>query len=426
MKFNTVAEAETALEKYYGITEKVIGKDITVGRTEKLMKHLGNPERKLRAVHVAGTSGKTSTAYYIATLLQSSGLRVGLTVSPHIDSITERVQLNGKPISDKKFCSYLAEFLEIIDDIEDAPTWSECIIGFAFWAFAKEKLDYIVVETMLGGLHDATNILTRADKLCVITDIGFDHTSILGNRIEQIAYQKAGIIHDNNDVLLFEQGTEIMQVVRYWASQQEETEVYTFEQSMLDKVYKGRFVPRLPDYQKRNWLLAFAAYLFLARRDKFEACSLEDMRKTQKLQVPARMDIRKVHTSFVIMDGAHNEQKMRAFVQSFQSLYPDNKVPVLLAAKQGKEIEAIAPLVAEIASEVVVTTFSKIQDLPITSMKVNKVADALKRAGIARVESIADQEKAYKHFMAKPSELKIITGSFFLIAQVRGNHSELR
>ena len=414
-----MAEAEAALAVYYGITEKVMGKDITVERMQRLMAHLGNPERQLKVVHVAGTSGKTSTTYYIAALLRAAGLRVGHTVSPHVDSITERVQLDGKPISERAFCEYLGEFLPLLEGAPDKPTWFECLIAFAIWVFVQEKVDYAVLETGLGGLGDATNVTERADKLCVITDIGFDHMQILGHTLGAIAHQKAGIIHDGNTALMYEQAAEVMQVVRYWVSQHDDAELLTFNQARLQQAYKGTFEADVPAYQRRNWLLAFAAYMYLAKRDELRIVSAETLRQTQKLQVPGRMDVRKVGEKSIIMDGAHNGQKMTAFVESFVRLYPNRKVPILLALKQGKEVNDIAPLLRTIASKVIVTTFSKMQDLPILSIEPETVAKALRRHGIPHVVTEPNQHAAYVRFLEDTADLGIITGSFFLLAELR-------
>lgn len=425
MKLKNLAQAEKALQVYFGITKKVMGQDITVKRMQRLMTHLGNPERKLKVIHVAGTSGKTSTTCYIAELLCTGGAKVGHTVSPHVDRLTERVQLNGVPISEKQFCEYLGRFLELIQDVPETPSWYECLIAFAIWVFAQEKVDYAVLETGLGGLGDATNVAERIDKVCVITDIGYDHMHILGDKITSIAYQKAGIIHDCNTALMYVQDAEVMQVVRYWVSQQEDADLLTFEQARLEQVYKGKFEPRLPDYQRRNWLLAFATYLFVAKRDELHVISESDMQRTQKLQVPGRMDARVLGAKTVIMDGAHNEQKMAAFVSSFQRLYPGQKVPILFALKKGKEIEDIAPLLANIASEVIVTTFSKVQDLPVLSIEPEHVVKVLQAHGVQNAQVESNQQKAYQKFIELEGGLSVITGSFFLISQLREHNVEL-
>jgi len=307
MKLHTMRDAETALKPYLEVATIGMLEGLTVKRTEKLMAHLGNPEANLKVVHIAGTSGKTSTTYYIAALLAAAGQKVGHTVSPHVDSLTERVQINGQPISEPQFCAYMGDFLDLIQDIEDMPSWYELMIGFALWVFAQEKVDYAVLETGLGGLHDSTNVATRPDKVCVITDIALDHQQILGDTVAQIAAQKAGIIHPYNAVLMYMQSVAIMQVVRFKTSQTIEAELYVQDQTTLARIYGGNFPIELAQYQQRNWLLAYATYRFIVNRDGIPLIDDELLTQTQVIVIPARMEVRQVGNAKVIMDGAHNE-----------------------------------------------------------------------------------------------------------------------
>lgn len=423
MKLHTMADVDAALYPYFAVAAETTGKDITATRTKQLLKSIENPQEKLRVIHLAGTSGKTSTAYYIATLLQKSGCRVGLTVSPHIDSLTERVQINGMPLSDEAFCAYLSEFLDIIKDTAPKPSWFELIIAFSYWVFAKEQVDYAVVETGLGGLHDATNVVNRRDKLCILTDIGFDHMHILGNTLGAIAHQKAGIIHEGNIVLMYDQSPEVMQVVRYYVSQQEEAELLTFQQERLTTAFNGELVPHMPMFQKRNWLLAFAAFKYLAQRDGFADLSPQQYVESMTVQVPARMQTKVISGKKIILDGAHNAQKMQALVESYRAEYGNATATILMALKEGKEANDIAPLLATIAGTVIITRFEHTQDMPIQSQDPEVVAQIFAQYGMqASVEQ--DSETAYKKARTE-SDILIITGSFYFIAQLRALHKEL-
>ncbi len=425
MKIASLADVEIALAPFNEVTGRTTGQHITLGRSERLMTHICNPEKLLRVVHIAGTSGKTSTTYYISALLGATGCKVGSTISPYVDSMNERVQINGQPLSEKQFCAYLGEFLDLLQGVPDTPSRFEVLIAFAYWVFAREKVDYAVVETGMGGLDDSTNVAARSDKLCVMTEIGFDHMEALGDTLGKIAYQKAGIIHEGNTVLMYDQNQEIMQVVRYWVSQQEDAELLTFEQDRLEKAYGGIFVAGLPEYQKRNWLLGFAAYKWLAKRDELRQLSATELQKTQELQVPARMDVRNIDSKTIVMDGAHNGQKMAAFWQSFAAKYPGVRPMVVFALKKGKEVADIAPLLKQYASEVIVTTFSKTQDLPITSMEPSEITSVLQANGV-KCRVMSDTQKAYKAFLDKTETVGVITGSFFLISQLREKNQELK
>lgn len=420
MILRDMSEVERALGPFYKVAAQTTGKGITVRRMKKLMEHINNPETSLRVVHIAGTSGKTSTTYYISELLHAANKKVGSTVSPHIDSLTERVQINGEPISEAKFCEYMGEFLELVEGAPEKPSWFELLVAFAFWVFAKEKVDYTVIETGLGGLHDATNIATAANKLCVITDIGIDHQRLLGDDLVSIASQKAGIIHEGNVVLMYEQGSEVMNAVRYKVAQTKGSELYVQQQERLLEVYGGDFWSDMPVFQRRNWLLSYAAYRFVAKRDGLKTLDKKQLERTQIIKVPARMEKRRVGDITVVMDGAHNGAKMKVFVEGFETDYPGRRVPILLAFKKDKDTELMAPILSRIASEIIVTSFDHSQDWPIESHDPSEVAKLLTENKVENVKVVQNPRAAFADLLACGSDLVVITGSFYLISQLRG------
>lgn len=419
MRIRTMAEANAALQPYVPLVARLTGHQTTLTRILPLMELLGNPQDKLRVVHIAGTSGKTSTAYYLAALLTATGKKVGLTVSPHVDSVTERVQINGEPLSEADFCQELGDFLEIVHRAEQPPSYFELLYAFALWSFERHGVDYAVVETGMGGLYDATNVVTRADKVCVITDIGFDHTHILGNTLPEIIAQKIGIVHEHNQVFMYGQAEEIMSVARRW------TDKYHATLNVVDKSAERQACDdeliAMADYQQRNWLLAHKVYKYLEERDSLPRLTRQALQKTQAVQVPARMDIRVVGDKAIIMDGAHNAQKMATFVESFQHLYPDIKPAILLGLKEDKAYEELVPLLAPLASRIITTTFNTSQDLPAHAINPELLAAAFRAGEAANVESITDQHAAFEALMAAPEKTCIITGSFYLLSQIRHN-----
>lgn len=417
MRFRNISEAEAALARYIPAVKEITGKDITLERMTPLMEALGNPQDKLRIIHVAGTSGKTSTSYYIAGLLMGGGRKVGLTVSPHIDSITERVQTNLVPLGEEIFCDELGEFIDVIEGVEPQPTYFELLIAYAYWYFAKVGVDYAVIETGLGGLYDATNIARRAEKVCVITDIGHDHTQLLGDTLEKIAAQKAGIIHKSDQVFMYRQAQEITKVF------EERTQSVGASLTLLEQVglvarYESPKLEKLVSYQQRNWLLARQVCEFVARRDGFRIRT-EDEESSLKIHVPGRMDVRKLDDETVVLDGAHNEQKMTAFVEGFKQKFPGEKVAVLLSLKRGKEYRSVLPLLLPICERLIITTFDAVQDLPIPSMDAVTLAEAATEAGLGDVKTITDSREAYEELLRSPQKILVVTGSFFLVALAR-------
>ena len=419
MKIRNLREAEAALAKYVPLSPHLRRKDTTMERIVPLMELLGNPQDRLRIIHIAGTSGKTSTSYYMAALLSATGQKVGLATSPHIDSITERIQLNGRPVSEVLFCSELDAFLELVDGARPQPSYFELLYAFTLWVLDRQQVFYAVVETGVGGLHDATNIATRADKVCVITDIGFDHTALLGKTLPAITSQKVGIVHEGNNLFMYRQAGEIMAVVEQW-TERHQAPLHVTTEAAERRSYGGD-LDAMTEYQQRNWLLARYVYNYLKKRDSLQSLTRQALQTTQGITIPARMDIKRIGGKTLVMDGAHNGQKMTAFVNSFRRLYPGVKPAILVGVKEDKDYDELVPLLTPLASRIITTTFRTTQDLPVISMAAEPLARAFRTGGAVAVEAIPDQRAALRALLDGPEEFCVITGSFYLLAQIRNN-----
>ena len=402
----SVAEAEKYLSGFMGRNAQITGKDITVERMWNLLALVDNPETKLKVVHIAGTSGKTSTAYYIASLLQQSGKKVGLTISPHIRNITERLQIDGNPLSDKEFCELLNTFAETVGNDIDA-TYFEILIVFVLWAFAELGVDYAVLETGLGGLHDATNVCHGANKVCVITDIGYDHQNVLGNTLHEIAGQKIGIVHPGNEVFSYVQSNEIQNVFT------EYTEKIGAHLNIVEP--RNLDIP-LPKYQIRNWNLAYYTYKYIASRDGLPQITKEAITKTY-INVPGRMHELDYRGIKFLLDGAHNVQKMTAFVDSFQTKYPGQKVTAILSIKEDKDYEQVVKVLSVILKKALCVNFELHQDMPIKSVKPQKVHDTCISLGI-NSEVLDTIESAVQQIVDNKESLAAVTGSLYILGSV--------
>ena len=173
-------------------------KDLT--NTVLLVNHLGNPEKKLNCIHVAGTNGKGSSSHLLASVLQEAGFKVGLYTSPHLKDFRERIKINGVAISETFVCEFVARNKSFFEANE--LSFFEMSVGLSFEYFVKEKTDINIIEVGMGGRLDSTNIITPL--VSVITNIGLDHTQFLGDTLEAIAFEKAGIIKPNIPVIIGE------------------------------------------------------------------------------------------------------------------------------------------------------------------------------------------------------------------------------
>ncbi len=379
-------------------------------RMLKLMDELGNPQESFKTIHVAGTSGKTSTCYYIAALLGATGKKIGVTVSPHIDEVNERLQINLTPLSEQEFCQELNEFLKILNRLSVKPTYFELLIAFAYWQFAKQKVDYAVIEVGLGGLLDGTNVINRADKVCVITDIGLDHTSVLGNTVEKIAAQKAGIIQSKNQVIMNAQDPEIMTVIKQRQGE---------KQASLIIVETDEAITQndMPWFQHRNWQLAYAVYKYVSNRDGLEDLDTNQINKAMKTYIPARMEIVNKNGQTIIMDGAHNPQKVGALVRSLQSKFPNQKMQVVMGLLSDKEVKGVLEQLKPVTKSLYATYFDAEQDMPRSAIQPAEIAEAAKALGIEALE-IKEPEKAFKESL-KTNDSVLVVGSFFLLNHIR-------
>lgn len=224
-----------ALPMFQRIGAAAFKKDLS--NTIALCDHLGNPQNQLKSIHIAGTNGKGSSSHAIASILQEAGFKVGLYTSPHLKSFTERIKINGKEIPEDEVVEFVEKNKQFLDGQQ--PSFFEMTVGMAFWHFAKENVDYAVVEVGMGGKFDSTNIIQPI--LCLITNIGYDHMQFLGNTLPEIAGEKAGIIKANIPVVISQKQEETSEVFLKKARDMNAT-LYFAEESYLVEKQKDKSV----------------------------------------------------------------------------------------------------------------------------------------------------------------------------------------
>lgn len=388
----------------------------TLDKMKKLMPLLGLPQERLKVIHVAGTSGKTSTAYYLASILSKTGAKVGLSVSPHIYEVNERVQINNIPLDEKEYCQLFNRFISIDGVIGLKPSYFELLVAFAYWLFNELGCDYVVMEVGLGGLIDGTNVIQNPNKIAVITDIGLDHTRILGHTIQEIARQKAGIIFPSNHVFALEQSELINNVFK---SKVEVVGAQLHTYSETEQTDKTRFIPKLPSYQQRNWLLASKVVNFIAKRDNLTLLDQNELFDSQRTVVPGRMQTFTINDQKLIFDGGHNPQKLKAMVTSVKKLYPEDKVSVLVSfgvAKSESVVENLG-IIKELTDHIIVTEFSIVEDYHHKSMKSKELEAISNDLGFI-VRGIPDPAGAFDMLLQEKADILLVTGSFYLISSI--------
>lgn len=411
IEINNFQQANEALSRFVSLHPVT---RYSLDRMIELMNYLGNPQNKFKVIHVAGTSGKTSTSYYAASLLKESGFKVGLTVSPHVDGVNERAQINLAPLPEKEYCQELNLFLNIVQLSGLYASYFEVLMAFAYWLFAKYKVDYAVIEVGLGGLLDGTNVIERSDKVCIITDIGLDHVEILGNTLDKIAFQKAGIITDGNAVFMYRQQKIITDVIIN-KCHDVNADMHLIESNCQKDDHA------LNLFQQRNFYLAFQAVVYVLRRDYGYAMSKSVENKASAINIPARMEMTIYRNKQLILDGSHNDQKIGALVDAIRQKFPNNSITILVSfgANKQSSVRASLKLLRTISSKIIITRFDQGQDDARASIEPKELAMYAKEAGFTNIIIEPKPAQALKLLVADKLDIGLVTGSFYLLNHLR-------
>lgn len=405
------------------IEREVLGRSDTTKRFShtldhmfELLEHLGNPQQRLRVIHVAGTSGKTSTAYYAAALLKEAGQQVGLTISPHIDSIAERVQIGLVPLSEAEFCERFSEFDRIVQKSGVVPNYFETFAVFALWEFAARRVDYAVVEVGIGGLLDSTNIFDDPSKVCVITDIGFDHTAILGDTLPEITAQKAGIIHLHNAVFCNRQSAEVMDAIHDHA-RRKQADLHVLKTPDLGEAYDF-----LPLFQRRNFGLALQAAKFVVERDELRPLGKGAVLRAAHIQIPGRMQVLRLDGKIVILDIAHNGQKLHTLLEAVREKFPKSSVAALIRLPiRDRSMRRAADGMREVIQGVdhIILTGLATGEAKDKSFQPEVLLEICRMAGFTSVEVVADPRQAFDVLCGRAEPVLLVAGSTYLLNYVR-------
>ncbi len=354
-KFNS-AEFNQLLENLY--TLQRLGIKVGLEHTQRLLEVCGNPQDNFISIHIAGTNGKGSTAAMISSILIEAGYNVGLYTSPHLLKFNERIRVNGIPISDDRIVEFMSKYKSAINEIES--TFFETTTAMAFDYFNKRKVDVAIIETGLGGRLDSTNVLKP--KVTIISSITADHTEILGDDLETIAFEKGGIIKMGVPLILSAQSKEVKDVLLEIADRKNANVTYCNHNdiknvsisetgtrfNLYDIDYETCLIG---EHQARNAVLAIEASK--AFSDIITSAIIIDGLKN--VNWPAR--IQKMHKTLPIFyDVAHNPHGIQVALDSLYAIY--HKKPIgLIVLKVDKELELIVPKLKNRFEKLIVTSY---------------------------------------------------------------------
>ncbi len=401
-------------------------------RIEALCQKLGNPEQKIPAVHVAGTNGKGSAVAMLSSILTAAGYRVGTYTSPHLERYNERYLINGREISDANFAREISLMKAICAELaaegKEIPTLFEMLTGAAFHYFVEQKVDLMILEVGLGGKYDATNIIT-SPLLSLIMSISMDHTDFLGNTIEQIAAEKAGIIKKNCPVVLYSQEDIVYNIVKNVATQlgapffcPYDTEITVTSQTMEGTIfsvknkrmaYNALELPLLGSHQIANCVAVLEACAVLQGNGLFLP---EEAIKTgiKNVHWAGRMEICGKNP-LVILDGAHNADGILQLANSLAIYFKDKKVTLILGVLGDKEYHKMAEEILPFAHSVILTEPHSERKLDVFSL-ARSISDF---TGQVYTEKEIEQayEKAYS--ITEENGIILCCGSLYMIGAMR-------
>ena len=405
-----------------------------------LLERLGRPDRAYATVHIAGTNGKGSTAAFMESILRDAGFRTGLNTSPHLERINERIRIDGEEISDELFASVFTRIHRVIEELlaegklRAHPTYFECVTALAFEVFARERVEFGVIEVGLGGRLDATNVITPA--VSVITRIDFDHENYLGHSLAEIAGEKAGILKYHVPTISAPQLPEVREILRSRAKELncplvETEEAFRIEQesvkggcvrAIVTETSSGTqfsLAPRLPGrFQLQNALNAVAAARLLQARD-FRITNENIEQGIAATVWPGRLEQLQSQPD-VYLDGAHNPGAANELAHFLQENFPERNVILIYGAMRDKAVDEITGSLFPCVAEVIFTQPN--------SPRAVGAAQLAEMAGhhAAHFTVVREAEAALELALAKarPKDAIFITGSLYLVGQLRHTWKE--
>ena len=403
----------------------VFGVRLGLSRIKRLLSLLGNPQDKYRTVHVTGTNGKGSVSAMLAGILQKATIHTGLYISPHLVSYTERMQVDGQPISEEDFAEAISAVRVFIEQMlaegEECPTQFEALTAAAFYYFAAHKVEYAVIEVGLGGLLDSTNVITP--EVSVITNVAFEHAKLCGGTLAGIAHHKAGIIKDGVPVVTAAEGMPL--AILREAAEQHAADIFVEGEDF--SVRGGAFSPRGQSFSFSSPLLGvdgapYELHLLGAHQVKNAGVAIMtayllhniEPRITEPvvLEVPSEGG---AGVQTVLIDGAHNPAGMEVLRQSLDAYFPGQPRVLLLGILHDKDIDKMLRALVRPEDLIVMT--------PPQSDRAEK-ARVLAEEAAQYARSVAYREDnvealALALSLAQEGRLLVVAGSLYLIGGLR-------
>ncbi|MGE4284132.1 MAG: folylpolyglutamate synthase/dihydrofolate synthase family protein [Clostridia bacterium] len=419
---------EEALEYIHGTLK--FGSKLGLENIRILLELMGNPQKKLKFIHIAGTNGKGSTTAMVTQILIEAGYKVGMYTSPYIEEFTERIQVSGRQI-DKQHLADITEqvkaYIQImVEQGHNHPTEFEIVTAIAFQYYYDLQCDYVVLEVGLGGRFDATNIIEEA-LVSVITSISMDHMEWLGDTLEKIAYEKGGIIKKNGLAVLYPEQESDVKAIIAGTCLEKNAELIQVDSSFKEivsetlegikfhyKELRNLRLNLLGSHQVLNAITAITVVDILNRRYHLEIMEEHIRKGLEKVRWPGRLEVLSVKPLFIV-DGAHNVSGITALAEALEKYGSQRNITLIIGMLRDKEYERCLDIIAPKANRIITTT--PINPRAVSAEELGRIANRY----CNEVFEENDIREAIKRGICNrdSNDLICCCGSLYLIAHIR-------
>ncbi len=406
------------MKLYELFKKKVFHIDLGLDRVKRVLNELGNPHNSFNSVLISGTNGKGSTSAFLESLLRHTGFKVGLFTSPHLVDERERWQINRKYIPEYKLNRYI-EFLRPLID-KHSLTYFEASTVLAFLYFSEEKVDFAVLEVGLGGRYDATNVVYP--ELSIITNVSFDHTHILGNTLEKIAYEKLGIARKDRALVLGANQHQLLEQAKKLGIKEifyppDYYQYETYFESMRQKVnyffkdisFKDLETKLLGNRQGNNLATALTGYILLMERLGKTIDTDTVYRAVLNTRWKGRMELLSKNP-IVILDGAHNEDALKKTYLEINEIFKGKNIKTILSFMRDKNFQRILKIANDFSEEVIFVEMSFDRGMKTNQLK-KQYPDLKFLKSINEIKEFIQGEN-------DKNTIFLITGSLYFIGEI--------
>lgn len=407
------------------------GSKLGLKRMKEIMDKLGNPQDSLKFIHVTGTNGKGSVCAMLSEILMCSGYKTGRYISPYIEVFNERMSINDVYITDDELIELVEEIQPHIESMEEKPTEFELITAISFLYFKKNNCDIVVLEVGLGGRLDSTNVI-KSSVVSVITGIGLDHTNILGNTIEEIALEKAGIIKEYSAVVIGSLDKTSQKVFEF-KTQETNSQLRRVDPTKLivgrksldfqQFSYKDRIdlkINLLGNYQGNNLMVVLEVVDILKEKD-YRVSEKSIRTALEKVSWPGRFEVLS-RKPICIVDGAHNPQAVRSFIETIKTYFSSQKVTFIMGVMHDKDYIEMVELMIPYAKRFILVTPNIDRALPSSILK-----DEIEKVFEGEVIDATTVNQGVKNiFDCDKNEIFCILGSLYMIGDIKRAFKEFK